>query len=358
MRIHRRRWTAVQPDPIMATMQLELVLKPTARPAVGPPPAAPARLRLPPVLELVEAFLRSIANPGTRRAYRPHLVNAIAAMRIADIGQITPARLAALRALVVTSNVSTSRQAQALCALRSFLSWCSLIETLPHLSLDSARQILRLPRVRTISVPQIPADDELPALFARAPIANGTRAMLAVFLGAGLREAELCALERGDLHVNGDGSGLLLVRGKGEKDRLVPIHPPVVGAIAGYLEASGRASAPSAAPIFVAHDAGAGSRGGAALSTRSVRRRIGHLLRAAGFARRVTVHSLRHKFATAMLEDGVDLKRIQDILGHASLATTQRYVDHISSRWLRAAVPARLVPGEAQPPQGSPELGR
>src|SRR5687768_10314260 len=131
-------------------MQLELVLRPTPAPVVTPPTAGAIRTSSP-VLELIEAFLASISNPGTRRAYRPHLVNAVAAMRVIDIAQITPARLAALRALVVTSNVSTSRQAQALCALRSFLGWCSLIEALPHLSLDSARQLLRLPLVRTIA---------------------------------------------------------------------------------------------------------------------------------------------------------------------------------------------------------------
>jgi site-specific recombinase XerD len=336
-------------------MQLELVLKPTARPVVVPPAAAEGQ-RLPPVLKLVEAFLLSaVDNSGTQRAYRAALVKAFSIMKVIEPDMVSLSRLAALRAAITSTDLASSTQAVFLSAVRAFFGWACLVEAFPKLPLDAVRRVLRLPRVRTITVPQIPADDELPALFVRAPIANGTRAMLAVFLGAGLREAELCALERGDLHVNADGSGLLLVRGKGERDRLVPIHPPVVSSIAGYLEASGRASASSSAPIFVAHDAGAGSRDGAALSTRSVRRRIGRLLRAAGIARRVTVHSLRHKFATAMLEDGVDLKRIRDILGHASLATTQRYVDHISSHWLRAAVPARLVPAEAQPPQGSPE---
>jgi integrase/recombinase XerC len=332
-------------------MQLELGLRsvsPVTVPAIAAPAALPVRsARRPPVLDLVEAFLMSLANMGTRRAYRPHLENAIAAMRITDVAQVTPARLAALRAIVVTSSVSTSRQAQALCAVRSFLGWCSLIEAVPHLSLDSARQILRLPRVQTAAVPEIPADDELPALFAGAPVGNGMRAQLAVFLGAGLRVAELCALTRGDLHITGaDGAGLLLVHGKGKKDRLVPIHPPVVSACTAYLAAAGRSAAPSSAPLFVAHDAGAGSRGGGHLSTRSVRRRLAALLRAAGITRRMSVHSLRHKFATAMLEDNVDLNRIRAVLGHASLATTQRYVDHLTSARLRSAVPSRLVPSE------------
>lgn len=63
----------------------------------------------------------------------------------------------------------------------------------------------------------------------------------------------------------------------------------------------------------------------------------------------MTVHSLRHKFATAMVEDGVDLNRIRAVLGHSSLATTQRYIDHLTSLQLRAAVPSRLVPCDAHP---------
>jgi hypothetical protein len=89
--------------------------------------------------------------------------------------------------------------------------------------------------------------------------------------------------------------------------------------------------------MFVAHDAGAVSRSGGHLSTRSVRRRLAGLLRAAGITRRMSVHSLRHKFATAMVDDGADLNRVRAVLGHASLASTQRLDESThecrSERW-------------------------
>jgi site-specific recombinase XerD len=327
-------------------MQLELGLSSGPYPTVGaqaaPPEVRPGRL-----LQLVEGFLASVENGNTRRAYRPHLENAVAAMKITDVAQMTTARLAALRVLVVRSSVSPARQAQALCAVRSFLGWCSLIEATPHLSLDSARQILRLPQVRSLSLPQIPDDESLPRLFQLASVACGPRAMLAVFLGAGLRISELCSLELEDLQLR-DGAGVLLVRGKGGKDRVVPVHPPVVAAVRAYVHASARADLASA-PLFVAHDPGAAARGQRRISARSVRRRFCRLFRAAALTKRVTVHSLRHKFAMAMVEGGVDLNRIRAVLGHASLVTTQRYVDHLCSHHLRSAVPGHLVPDEPCP---------
>jgi integrase/recombinase XerC len=338
-------------------MQLELELRSAPLPVVGSSLARPA-IRAP-LLQLVEAFLLSaVENHGTRRNYRAYLVRCFGIIRVSEPAAVTLPRLAALRAAVVGTAAASSTQAGMLCAVRAFLSWATLVEGFSHLSLDAVRRVLRLPRVRNLSLPQIPDDEELPLLFELAPVACGTRAMLAVFLGAGLRISELCSLDHEDLQVLRDGSAVLLVRGKGDKDRVVPIHPPVVTAVRAYLrQRTGPADLAASVPLFVAHDPGAGGRGRQRISARSVRRRFRRLFLAAGITRRVTVHSLRHKFAMAMVEGGVDLNRIRAVLGHASLVTTQRYVDHISSHHLRSAVPGHLVPDDPCPPGGIDQRG-
>jgi site-specific recombinase XerD len=296
------------------------------------------------VRDLVKAFLRSLKNADTRRAYRSHLENAVTTMRIRVSAEILPARLARFHAVVLNSDLSSTRQAQGLSALRSFLGWCALRGAIPHLPIDTARRILRLPQVNpTVRVPEILDHDDLAALFANADVETGSRAMLAVFLGAGLRGCELSALEVGDVLAAGAGKNHIRVRRRREGCRLVPVHNPVVSAIKVYLRATDRELGRGTGRVFIAHDPGAQGRSRAGISTRSVRRRITKLLRSAGVTKRSGVQGLRHKFAFAMLEDGATLKEIANILGHVSITTTHKYIDHLDPDRLRAAVP-RLVP--------------
>ncbi len=143
-------------------------------------------------------------------------------------------------------------------------------------------------------------------------------ALLALLYGCGLRLGEALSLNRGDAPVpSGEETTSLTVTGKGRKQRAVPVLPAVAEAIAEYLDAcpfGGHA----AAPLFV------GARGGR-LNPRIVQARMQELRGRLGLPETATPHALRHSFATHLLAGGGDLRAIQELLGHASLSTTQRY---------------------------------
>lgn len=136
-------------------------------------------------------------------------------------------------------------------------------------------------------------------------------ALFTLLYGAGLRIAEALALDVGDV-----GAGPLRVRGKGGKERLAPVLPAVAAALGAWLR---RHPAPAPdAPLFVGQKGGRLNPGVAQRSMRLYRER-------AGLPTHATPHALRHSFATHLLGGGADLRSIQELLGHASLSTTQRY---------------------------------
>jgi integrase/recombinase XerC len=147
-------------------------------------------------------------------------------------------------------------------------------------------------------------------------------AVLTLLYGSGLRISEALGLTRSEAP-QGD---LITITGKGQKQRVVPVLPAVRRAIADYLEACPY-PLPAAGPLFV------GARGGP-LSPRLVQRRMEMLRRALGLPKSATPHALRHSFATHLLGGGGDLRAIQELLGHASLSTTQRYTSVDTERLL------------------------
>lgn len=153
------------------------------------------------------------------------------------------------------------------------------------------------------------------------------RAMLELLYATGLRVAELAALDLGMVDLQ---EGMVRVRGKGNKERLVPMGTPAAAAIEAYLPQravllqSGRAER----ALFL------NSRGGR-ITTRSIERLVKMYAERAGIAARVSPHALRHSFATHLLEMGADLRVVQELLGHASLSTTQRYT-HLNLEHLTA----------------------
>ncbi len=151
-------------------------------------------------------------------------------------------------------------------------------------------------------------------------IAKRDTALVVLLYGAGLRIGEALALDRRDLPTVGAGDdAVLVIAGKGGKQRMVPLLPMVRAAIADYL-AECPYPLPPAGPLFV------GVRGGrlaAGVAQRTFRLLRGFL----GLPESATPHSLRHSFATHLLASGGDLRTIQELLGHASLSTTQRYTE-------------------------------
>jgi integrase/recombinase XerC len=151
-------------------------------------------------------------------------------------------------------------------------------------------------------------------------------ALLELVYGTGLRVSEACALDTGDIDRSRYGVAMLLVRhGKGDKSRQVPVGGAADRALAAYLPAR-RALAATGDALFV-------NAAGARLTPRSVQRMVKRWASAGGVHSDATPHSLRHSFATHLLDEGVDLRAIQELLGHASLGSTQIYtkvsLDHL-----------------------------
>jgi integrase/recombinase XerC len=285
------------------------------------------------VRDALEAFLTELAaqrraSPHTVAAYRRDIT------RVLDLaagpggpvppGQWDRALLAHALHRMRSSRRAPSSAARALAAWRSFSRFClrrGVIASDPARALASPRLPRRLPRT-------LPANDLARALdrLARADdrSAPRDRALLELAYSSGLRLSELVGLNRGDVDAN---AGLVRVRGKGRRERIVPVGEGALRAVAAVLEA--RAGARRDEPVF------AGPRG-TRLSGRTVQRVVKRRLADVARGLGVTPHALRHSFASHMLDRGADLRAIQEMLGHRSLATTQVYT-HVSRSRLLAA---------------------
>ena len=160
------------------------------------------------------------------------------------------------------------------------------------------------------------------------PVALRDTAILELLYSTGMRIAELCGLTDARLDLL---SGTALVRGKGKKERLCPIGRPAAEALQAALDARDRLAAARgrsrAQALFVNKNSGP-------LTPRSVERSLKRYLAAAGLSPEITPHVLRHSFATHLLDAGADLRSVQELLGHASLSTTQIYT-HVSVEKLK-----------------------
>ncbi len=191
---------------------------------------------------------------------------------------------------------------------------------------------LRNPR-KARSLPHFLTSEDIERLLS-APVASEPsglrdRAILEVLYSAGLRVSELAGLNVADLDFAG---GTLRVRGKGRRERIAPVGSYAKGALKAWLavrRVSAREKSGPEAPVFV-------NKFGRRLTTRSVGRMLEKHLRTTGLDRRTTPHTLRHSFATHLLDRGADIRSVQELLGHKSLVTTQIYT-HVSTAGLRAA---------------------
>ncbi len=215
-------------------------------------------------------------------------------------------------------------------AVRCFCQWaqgCGVLSDDPAAQLSAPKGPQRLPQVLTPEQMQ-----ELLEIAGQAADDDEQRlldvAVVELLYGSGLRVSELCGLDIDDIdfHVS-----TLRVRGKGDKWRTVPLGPPAAAAIQAWLDRGRphRVRGNSPAAVFLAQ------RGGRT-TPRRVRERISQMTLFSDTLLGVTPHSLRHTAATHMLEGGADLRAVQELLGHSSLATTQIYT-HVSVDRLRAS---------------------
>ncbi len=186
----------------------------------------------------------------------------------------------------------------------------------------SPAELIQAPKAEKY-VPKVLSVDDMFALlgdlFDEGPLGRRDRAILELFYGSGIRLSELAGLNVQDVDLAGS---LVKVRGKGARERLVPLGPPCREALERWIrerpvltrqEGTGRET-----PLFL-------NRSGGRLSGRSVARLLDDYVRKSGIGRKISPHALRHSFATHLLDAGADLRSIQEMLGHKSLSTTQKY---------------------------------
>lgn len=274
---------------------------------------------------LVERFLEHLEwernlSPATLRAYRREVLSFVDfvfdELNHEDPNLVRPHSMRAYLAHLHGRRLSSRSVARALASLRTYFRFLvteGVIESNPAEGVPHPRG----PR-RTPEVPGRYVIEELLESFPDTPGGRRDRAALELLYGAGLRVGELVALDLGDLQLQ---QRLLRVRGKGRKERLVPFGRPAAEALMSYLpDRAGwrRNLRDEDDPLIV------NQRGGR-LSDRSVRRLLDRAVCRTADLSHLHPHALRHAFATHLLEAGMDLRAIQELLGHSSLATTQVY---------------------------------
>ncbi len=286
--------------------------------------------------ETVRAYLREV------RALREHLVGATGkdpedggwgAVSAADLRRFLSSSLAGRESSTVSRRLSAVR------TFFRFLVETGEVKANPASGLSGPRRSMRLPEF-------LPVDEMaglLSSLPAGDPAEKRDAAILELLYSSGLRVGELVSLRMRDVSLDG---GTVRVTGKGRKVRIVPVGEKAVRALREYLavrpEAQGgdfRSAIDE--PLFLNRRGRVGRKSGLGISARSVARMLSEAVESGTGARRhLSPHGMRHSFATHLLESGADLRAIQEMLGHASLSTTQRYarvdVSHLVGTYEKA----------------------
>jgi len=265
-------------------------------------------------------------SPHTLKAYRREVLafveHALTCLDRDEPAQVRPADVRAWLAHLHGEGLSPRSIQRALAAVRTYLRFLM------------TEGLLRANPAELVVTPKAPQTqpevldrhgiEELLESFPATPAGRRDRAIFELLYGAGLRVSELVGLDLDDVQLS---DRLVRVRGKGRKERIVPFGRGAAEAIRGYLPDRSiwrRASAAAAArhdrsdPLFV------NTRGGR-LTDRSVRRLLDDAVKRTAALHRTHPHALRHAFATHLLEAGMDVRAIQELLGHSSLATTEIY---------------------------------
>ena len=283
------------------------------------------------IFDVSEEFLRAAAaerdlSPHTLAAYRSDLkafAEWVGRSDSHDLRSIDRTLLRRYVAFLAERRYARRSIARKASAIRSLLAWAvsrGLMDVSPAVDLNAPKLDRPLPRVMRASdasrLCELPPDDDA--------IGLRDRAILELLYGSGLRVAELCALDVDDVDLR---HSTVEVTGKGRKQRRIPVGGPAVEAIDRYLRQARPELWKEGPALFV-------NRRGKRIGPRTVRMMITTYLRAEG-APHISPHTLRHSFATHMLDGGADLRAVQELLGHESLSTTQIYT-HVSTERLRA----------------------
>ncbi|MAI67942.1 MAG: tyrosine recombinase [Phycisphaerae bacterium] len=228
-------------------------------------------------------------------------------------------------AYLAESSYSPATMARKIATLRSFYKWLerdNCIDSNPMTLIRTPRQKKRLPKA--IDVEQV--EKLLSAPNDKTLLGARDRAILETLYSTGIRVSELVGINFGDIDETGQA---IVIRGKGRKERIVPLGTHAMTAISHYLGIMQTSNVPneSASPLFI-------NKHTTRLSTRSVRRKVSKYLEQVGLDPAISPHTLRHSFATHLLDNGADLRSVQELLGHQSLSTTQIYT-HLTTKRMR-----------------------
>jgi integrase/recombinase XerC len=286
--------------------------------------------------KLVAEYLRVLSNERgasthTLRAYERELHGFVAYISECEGEAQTPAgiqhtRIRAYLGTLYERGLSKASAARALAAIRSWFKWLARAHYVEQ-NVASLVATPKLPR----HLPRVPSIEEMNQVVdsVSVDVASWPKrdaAILELLYGCGIRNAELTGLNLADIHWANDA---LLVRGKGQKQRYVPLGDAAAAALRAYLvERSAKLAAANAntPALFInLHLRGVEHGSEARLTTRSVGRIVKKIAILGGLSSDVHPHTLRHAFGTHLLEEGADLRAIQELLGHERLSTTQRY---------------------------------
>ncbi|REJ04767.1 recombinase XerC [Microbacterium bovistercoris] len=288
--------------------------------------------------EAVQAFTVHLEqvrrlSPATVRAYRSDLADLGAVAGDRDLDEIDLELLREWLWHATQRGDARTTLARRAAAARSFFRWAKDEERIaadPSLRLVTPKLARTLPVVASQDGMRELLDAEKDAAAQGDPVALRDHAILELLYGSGMRVSELCGLDVDDLDLD---RGTARVLGKGARERVVPYGAPARDAVAAYLTRGrpallARTDSPTPALLL-------GSRGGR-VGPRSVYALVARVLAPVVGAETVGPHALRHTAATHLLDGGADLRAVQEILGHASLGTTQIYT-HVSAERLTAA---------------------
>ena len=282
----------------------------------------------------IKQFLRCLetqrnASKHTVLAYEKDLIKFREHLgKSPDWSKITHQHIRAFLAELMANGLSKPSAARALASLRSFYKWLAregFVEQNPAALVSTPKLAKRLPRVPTMEQVNGLLDSLLPE---NAAFPTRDRVIFELLYGCGLRNSELSGIDLDDISWSNE---VIRVRGKGKKERLVPLGDSASVAIREYMRERQQildARRRNCSALLI------NLRGGA-LTTRSVGRIVKAIAVARGLSPDVHPHTLRHAFGAHMLEEGADLRAIQELLGHARLSTTQRYTQLTSAHITR-----------------------
>jgi len=285
--------------------------------------SSPAKqIRRTTVERATDDFLRHLrernASPHTIKAYAGDLDSFGAYVGDRGWKSIDHVAIRGFLSHLYDNGLSKTSVARSLAAVRSLYRWLAqegVVEQNPAKLVSTPRLAKKLPRVPTIEEVNAVLDGKMPEV---ASFPERDRLLLELLYGCGIRNSELVGINIDDIRISNEA---ILIRGKGKKERYVPFGGSAHEALAIYLpwRQGLLATLKKTTPALLINQ-----RGGR-LTTRSVGRIVKRIAVAKGLSPDVHPHTLRHAFGTHMLEEGADLRAIQELLGHERLATTQRY---------------------------------